>query len=44
MQLSRRTFYHRPKVAAADPALVDLIEQICLEYPRYGYRRVTHQI
>jgi len=44
MKLSRRTYYHRPKVVVDDPALVDRIEQICLEYPRYGYRRVTHQL
>jgi putative transposase len=44
MQLSRRTYYHRPKATACDQALLDRIEQICLEYPRYGYRRVTHQL
>lgn len=44
MKLSRRTYYHRPKVVVDDPALISRIEQICLEYPRYGYRRVTHQL
>ena len=44
MQLSRRTYYHRPKAPACDQPLLDRIEQICLEYPRYGYRRVTHQL
>lgn len=44
MKLPRRTYYHRPKVVVDDPALISRIEQICLEYPRYGYRRVTHQL
>ena len=44
MKLPRRTYYHRPQVVVDDPALIDRIEQICLEYPRYGYRRVTHQL
>ena len=49
MKLSRSSFYYRPK--AKDPGwmkaeadLRDKIESICLEFPRYGYRRVTHQL
>jgi putative transposase len=44
MKLSRRTYYHRPQACLDDPTLLDRIEQICLELPRYGYRRVTHQL
>ena len=49
MNLSRSTFYRKPKAgnhdgmkSAAD--LIDRIETICLEFPRYGYRRVTEQL
>jgi len=28
----------------AEADLRDKIEAICLEFPRYGYRRVTHQL
>jgi len=49
MRLAKSSFYYRPKArglermeAGAD--LRDQIEAICLEFPRYGYRRVTHQL
>jgi transposase InsO family protein len=49
MGLPRSNFYYKPKgkslqqmVAEAD--VRDRIEAICLEFPRYGYRRVTHQL
>jgi putative transposase len=49
MKVARSSFYYAPKsrspervTAAAD--LMDRIEAICLEFPRYGYRRVTHQL
>jgi len=49
MALPRSSFYYRPKGKSlqqmADEAdLRDRIELICLEFPRYGYRRVTHQL
>ena len=49
MTLSRSSFYHRPKDRSQGEMqqAVDLrgkIEAICLEYPRYGYRRVTEQL
>ena len=49
MQLSRSSFYYRPKAKGpermeAEADLRDRIEAICLEFPRYGYRRVTHQL
>jgi len=49
MKLARSSFYYKPKVKRADRMkaeadLRDKIEAICLEFPRYGYRRVTHQL
>ena len=49
MTLSRSSFYHRPKDRSQGEMQqeVDLrgkIEAICLEYPRYGYRRVSEQL
>jgi transposase InsO family protein len=49
MKLSRSSFYYRPKAKNPDRMkteadLKDRIEAICLEFPRYGYRRVTHQL
>ena len=48
MKLSRSSFYHKPKDKAGkaqeDADLRGKIEAICLEFPRYGYRRVTEQL
>ena len=49
MKLARSSFYYKPKVKSpdrmkAEADLRDNIEAICLEFPRYGYRRVTHQL
>jgi len=44
MKLSRRTYYHKPKKKLSDQTLVGRMEQICLDFPRYGYRRVTKQL
>lgn len=49
MKLVRSSFYYKPKVRNAEMMkieadLVDRIEAVCLEFPRYGYRRVTHQL
>jgi len=49
MKLARSSFYYKPKAQASDRMkteadLRDLIEAICLEFPRYGYRRVTYQL
>jgi len=46
MKLARSSFYHKPKEKSPDEMrkevdLKDKIEAICLEFPRYGYRRVT---
>ena len=49
MKLSRSRFYCKPKSQSpermeAEADLRDRIEAICLEYTRYGYRRVTHEL
>ncbi len=45
MKLAVSSFYHKPKdkseKAREDADLRDKIEAICLEFPRYGYRKVT---
>jgi len=45
--IPRSTCYYRPMTREkrrADADLRDRIEQIALEFPRYGYRRITHQL
>jgi len=45
MKLARSTYYYRSRRAAArEKALRERIVTICEEFPRYGYRRVTHQL
>jgi len=49
MNIARSTFYHKSKAKSPDQMeteadLKDRIEAICLEFPRYGYRRVTRQL
>ncbi len=49
MKLARSSFYYKPKSQSpermqAEADLRDNIEAICLEYTRYGYRRVTHEL
>lgn len=47
MGVSRSWYYHRPsaeQVAERDVDLRDAIEQIVLELPGYGYRRVTAEL
>jgi putative transposase len=47
IDLPRSTFYYRPAVAQEgleDSQLVELINTIQDELPRYGYRRVTHEL
>jgi transposase InsO family protein len=49
MKIPASSFYYRPKVKAVEEKqnqadLLDRIESICLEFPRYGYRRVTAQL
>ena len=49
MKLARSSFYYQPKSQSsermeAEADLRDKIEAICLEYTRYGYRRVTYEL
>jgi len=49
MKLARSSFYYKVKAGSpvrqeAEIGLRDRIEAICLEFPRYGYRRVTEQL
>jgi len=49
MKLARSSFYYKPRAKSPDLMKVeadlrDRIEAICLEFPRYGYRRVTYQL
>ena len=49
MNLARSSFYYKHKdknteYRKAEADIRDRIEAICLEFPCYGYRRVTHQL
>ncbi len=45
MGLARSTYYDEPESMSAEQArLVARITEICAEWPRYGYRRVTAQL
>jgi len=49
MNLARSGFYHESRARSPEQMKVEAdlrgrIEAICLEFPRYGYRRVTHQL
>ena len=44
MSLPRRSYYYRPRSTPSDEALTGRMGDICLEFPRYGYRRVTKQL
>jgi putative transposase len=45
MKLARSTYYYRGRRTAAEKkALHDQIEALCAEFPRDGYRRITHQL
>jgi len=47
MNIARSTFYRKTRDTGrmkSEADLIDRIETICLEFPRYGYRRVTEQL
>jgi len=45
MSIARSTFYYQHKAApVGDADITDRIEAMCLEFPGYGYRRVTKQL
>lgn len=41
MGISRSTYYYKPKGKPSDMDLADRIEEIALNFPSYGYRRMT---
>ena len=45
MRLAHSTYYYRGRRQAAEKkVLCDRIEALCAEFPRDGYRRITHQL
>lgn len=45
MNLARSTYYEEPAAQRIEDAIVvEKIGEICAEFPRYGYRRVTAQL
>lgn len=45
MKLARSTYYYRSRRAVAEKMAVHhRIAELSVEFPRYGYRRVTHQL
>ena len=49
MNLARSSFYYKPKGESterlkAEADVRDRMEAICVEFPRYGYRRVAKQL
>jgi len=45
MKLARSTYYYRSRRDAAEKKVLrNRIEALCAEFPRDGYRRITHQL
>jgi transposase InsO family protein len=44
MQLPKSSYYYKPKPKPTENRLMARIEDLCLQYPRYGYRRITRQL
>ena len=44
MKLPRKSYYYKTKGNPSDNFLEERMSDICLEFPRYGYRRVTKQL
>ncbi len=44
MGISRSTYYYKPKGKPSDMNLAEAIEEIALDFPSYGYRRITAQL
>lgn len=44
MGISRSTYYYKPKKKPSDMELAAKIEDIALDYPYYGYRRITAEL
>ena len=44
MGIARSTYYYKPKKQPPDMELVERIEKIALDFPSYGYRRITAEL
>ena len=44
MGIKRSTYYYKPKGKSSDMDIAEKIEEIVLNFPSYGYRRVTAQL
>ena len=44
MGIARSTYYYKPKRKPPDMELAEKIEDIALDYPYYGYRRITAEL
>jgi len=47
LKIPRSTYYYQPEnwvKMKTDNDLRDRIEEVALEFPKYGYRRITHQL
>ena len=44
MEIPRPTYYYKPKDKHSDMDLAERIEEIALNFPSYGYRRITAQL
>ena len=44
MQLPKSSYYYKPKPKPSDKQIRARIEDLCLQYPKYGYRRITKQL
>jgi putative transposase len=42
--IARSTYYYKPKKNPPDMELAERIEAIALDYPSYGYRRITAEL
>ena len=44
MGIARSTYYYKPKKNPPDMELAEKIEEIALDFPSYGYRRITAEL
>lgn len=44
MQIPKRSYYYKSKQKPSESALKARIEDLCLQFPNYGYRRITKQL
>ncbi len=44
MGISRSTYYYKPEGKPSDMDLAEKIEEIALNFPSYGYRRITAEL